>query len=284
MKVGNLELERQPERDLVKMPADFDYEPMLDKAQRHASNYSVILIRDGQVFGSGTLVTAKGVHGILTAHHVALVPEKKGELGFSLCIRGDVIHRLDVNTAQFHHVILGDSRPHFEHSGPDLSFLMITDRNLYATLDSVKSFYPLIKHCDVAGYPNEKMRQIPWVVSGSPAEFSKELGVYKGEMLTKHCDFHLPVHFRSLRQKGGFDYFRFEVHSGVYGYPTKYGGVSGGGIWMATMQEMRNGDIDFPPMLQGVVFYQSQPYKGQTRRLLIGHGPDSIYSRLIQAL
>jgi len=285
MKVDSLKLEPQPECDLVKLPADFDHDTMLEQASRHASNYSVIFVRDGQVFGSGTLVKVEeGVHGILTAHHVALVAENKNDREFSLCIHGKVIHRLDVNTSQYHHLIVGDSRRHFDHSGPDLSLLMLTDRKLFATLDSVKSFYPLRKQCDVGLYPVEKLRHIPWVISGSPAEFSEELGMYRGERLTKHCDFHIPVHFRSLRQKAGFDYFRFEVHSGVHGYPKAYGGVSGGGVWMATIEQMTNGDIDFPPILQGVVFYESRPYEQHTRRLLIGHGPESIYARLSAAL
>jgi hypothetical protein len=77
---------------------------------------------------------------------------------------------------------------------------------------------------------------------------------------------------------------RLPSSTGVHGYPTKYGGVSGGGIWMPTMQEMRNGEIDFVPLLQGVVFYQSRPYWKLTRRLLVGHGPRSIYGRLLQEL
>jgi len=284
MKAGSWEVEPQAERDLVKLPEDFDYDVPLEKAFRHASNYAVALVLDGQVFGSGTLVSAKGVHGILTAHHVMLVPERKGVEEFSLCIRNKTVHRVDVGKSQFHHVVLGDSRRQFEHSGPDLSFLMLTDENLLATLSSVKSFYPLIEHCDVSSYPGDKMRLLPWAVSGSPAEFSEDLGLHRGERLTKFCDFHLAAHFRSLRQKGDFDYFRFEVHSGVHGYPSKYGGVSGGGIWMPIMQEMRSREIDFVPVLQGVVFYQSRPYCGMTRRLLVGHGPRSIYEQLIRAL
>ena len=66
MKVGIWEVEPQPERDLVKLPAGFDHEAALEKAFRHASNYTVIFVLDGKVFGSGTLVSVKGVHGILT--------------------------------------------------------------------------------------------------------------------------------------------------------------------------------------------------------------------------
>jgi hypothetical protein len=284
MKVGDLELEPQPERDLVKLPPEFDFESAIEKASQHASNYSVALVLDGQVFGSGTLVSVNGMHGILTAHHVMLVPERNGAKGFSLCIRTKTIHRVDVEASDYHHVVLGDSRHQFDHSGPDLSFLMLTNRTLVATLESVKSFYPLVKHCEVHEFPREKARQLPWLISGSPAEFSEPLGVYKGEMLTKFSDFHLVAHFHGLRQKGRFDYLRFETHSGVHGFPKEYGGLSGGGIWLLGMQQIGNGQLDFPPVLQGVVFYHSRPYWKRTRRLLIGHGPHSIYEELVRAL
>jgi hypothetical protein len=110
------------------------------------------------------------------------------------------------------------------------------------------------------------------------------LGIHKGEQLWKFSDFHMPVYFHSLKKRNGFDYFRFQVHSGVEDFPSKFGGVSGGGIWLPSMQEMKNGKIEYPPMLQGVIFYESRPYKNDTRRLLIGHGPDSIYNCVAQAL
>ena len=285
MKVGTIEVEPQSEPDLVKMPAEFNYGPILDKAQRLVSNYVIIFVADGKVFGSGTLVTAKGVHGILTAHHVAIVPFLRGESEFSLCIRGDVIHRLDVKTSQFEHIVLGNSKKNrFEHTGPDLSFLMITDPKLRSTLNGKKSFYSLIKRADIAPYPEDKLRKMPWTISGSPEEFSQELGMYRGERLTKFSDFHVPAVFRSFKQKKGFDYLHLEVDSGINECPKSYGGVSGGGVWLTIMQQMENGEIDFPPMLQGVVFYESRSYNNETKRMLIGHGPDSIYNRLIQAL
>jgi hypothetical protein len=285
MKVGTIEAEQPNEGCLVKMPAGIDARAMLDKAQRLASNYAVILGIDGKVLGSGTLVTAKGIPGILTAHHVAIVPYLREGGEFSLCIRDDVIHRLNVRTSQFNHVVVGDSKKNrFEHTGPDLSFLMITDPELLSTLKARKSFYPLIKRADTAKYPEDKLRKMAWAISGSPEEFAQELGMYHGEKLTKVSDFHVRAELRSLKQTKGFDYLRFEVFSGVHGCPKVYGGVSGGGIWLLTMQKMRNGENEFAPMLQGVVFYESRPYQNETKRMLIGHGPDSIYGCLIPEL
>jgi hypothetical protein len=285
MNVGTIEVEPQTEHELVNLPAGFDYRPTLDKAQRLASNYAIIFVINGKVFGSGMLITLKGVHGILTAHHVAILPYGKEEGAFSLCIC-NAIHRVPVRTtAQLQHIVLGDSKKNrFEHTGPDLSFLMITDPELLSTLKARKSFYPLIKRADIAKYPEYQLRKLLWTISGSPKEFSQEHGMYKGEKLTKASDFHVSADFRSLKQKKGFDYFRFEVDSGINGCPKGYGGVSGGGIWLLTSKTMTNGQISYGPMLQGVVFYESRPYQNETKRILIGHGPDSIYNCLIREL
>src|SRR3954467_14826046 len=133
MKVANLELEPQPERDLFKMPQDFDFKVAFDKASRHAANYSVAFILDGDVFGSGTLVTVKGMYGILTADHVMRVLQKKGRKEFGLCVYGKH-HRVEVSASQYHDFVVGDSRRQFDHVGPDLTFLMFTDKKIYSTL------------------------------------------------------------------------------------------------------------------------------------------------------
>jgi hypothetical protein len=284
VKVDDFHVEPQNEHDLVKIPGGFDFTPMLEKAETLAAHYGVVVAMDGNVLGSGTFVIANGIHGILTAHHVASVPYlRKGN--FSLSIRDDVPHRLEVKASHFEHIDLGNSRKNrFEHTGPDLSFLMITDSTLLETLASKKSFYPLIQKTNISQYPSNKLRQLPCFVSGSPQEFSKELGRHKGQPLTKFVHLQVPGLFRSLKNKNGFDYLHLEVGSGVQGYPTDYGGVSGGGIWIPVADETKHGDVDFYPVLQGVVFYQSRPYKQGTRRLLIGHGPNSIYSQLIQKI
>jgi hypothetical protein len=287
MKVQDFQFEQQKEPDLVKLPTDFDFDSILEKAEILSHHYGVIFAQDGKVFGSGTLVTANGIHGILTAHHVAIIPYLREGEEFCFCIRDDMAHCVDANTSQFQHVFLGDSRRNrFEHSGPDLSFLMITDPKLLATLSSKKSFYPLVRTTDFSQCPPDKLRQYPCFVSGSPQELSTDMGIYKGERLTKFVHLQLPGVFRSLKQKQGFDYLRLEVWRGIRGFPKEYGGVSGGGIWVPVAQEMKTADVDFYPVLQGVVFYESCPYNGEggPRRLLIGHGPDSIYRLLLQKL
>jgi len=38
------------------------------------------------------------------------------------------------------------------------------------------------------------------------------------------------------------------------------------------------------PLLKGVIFYQSRPYSKNRKRIIIGHGPESIYKRLVEAI
>ncbi len=135
---------------------------------------------------------------------------------------------------------------------------------------------------DVSDYPHEKMRQIPWFISGCPGAFTQNLGTHKGEIVRKVEGCHFAAHFHSLRKEKGFDYFRFQLHSGVDDWPETYGGVSGEGIWMASAQPMANGELDFPATLQGMVFCESRPYKNDSRILLIGHGPHSIYKHWLR--
>lgn len=285
MKEG--EIVPQVEAKVVKMPSDFDFSQAVDQAQSLAENYALVFVIDGKVVGSGTLVIANGTKGILTAHHVAKVLYGKENGGFSLGFRFDTIHSLDVTVRQFEHIVIGESGKNgFEHTGPDLSFLMLTDDQLSATLGSKKSFFPLKAkvEIDISKIPPEQLRETPFFISGSPQEFSKDDGRYQGKRLKRFAHLQMQATFRSLRQKNGFDYLRFQVASGVQDYPSHFGGVSGGGIWLAVGQHTAGQDVLFHPVLQGVVFYESAPYKHNTRRLLIGHGPSSIYSSLIQRI
>lgn len=285
MKTETVEFGPTHRNQLVTIPGEFAYRGMVQKAQRLASNYGVIFVVDNRVLGSGTLIKTGNITGILTAHHVARVPYLKEGGEFSLCVCDGLVHRYDVKTSQFEHIVVGDHRKnHFEHSGPDLSFLMITDPEVSATLGAKKSFYPLVNHTDVSHCGAEHLRKMVWTVSGSPAEFCEGMGMYQGETLTKFSDFHASVDFLSLIRKKGFDYIRLETDAGVGDFPSDYGGMSGGAIWLPIKYETKNGDIEYPPILQGVVFYQSRPFTNGKKRLLIGHGPESIYDRLTEVL
>jgi len=90
----------------------------------------------------------------------------------------------------------------------------------------------------------------------------------------------------SHESRDEFDFVRLRVTAGDYGFPKNYGGVSGGGIWLLpiTMDpDVGPSSINFDaPFFAGVAFHQS----GLTGRIRVitGHGPNSIYTMLMQRL
>jgi hypothetical protein len=71
-----MELPQLPSRSCLKItdvPADLQ-----QKMLRNIEDYSIVLLVDGQLCGTGTLVTIDGIDGILTAAHVAQRLDKSG--------------------------------------------------------------------------------------------------------------------------------------------------------------------------------------------------------------
>lgn len=262
------------------IPPNANLKAMFFEAQKVASNYIVLFIREKIVFGSGTLVTCGDIHGILTADHVAAHPLTKKEHSFSICYREDFAHVLHVDASQFQNISFGDSTKNpSEDSGPDLSLMMITDDDVLVSLKSKKSFLPLgdeyiTDHCQ------HLFKEIPWWVSGSPQE-STDITIHRGSPLTQAHYLHATAEFISLETAGDFDYLRMGFACGIDGYPKDCGGMSGGGIWMLGKQATPEGAHDIP-ILQGVLFHQSAPLDDGAKRILKGHGPRSVHNRLVK--
>ena len=258
----------------------------VEGAVKLSSHYAVMFVYEHEIFGSGTLVSVGGVHGILTAHHVSLVPERKGWQESSLCYRNDMLHNKIVKRSDYEHIIVGKYHESHADTGPDLSFLMFTNAALFSTLNAKKSFYPLDPKFNpgLSQYPMADLRKMPWWISGSPAEFTEPLGTDEdGDPKTKFSDFHADCGFELLEARDdGFDYITFDVHAGINKFPGDYGGMSGGGIWTVRVEEMPNGSRHPAQILQGVSFYQTTPESGHSK--LIGHGPQSIYQKVLQTL
>jgi hypothetical protein len=134
---------------------------------------------------------------------------------------------------------------------------------------------------DYSIYVRYDLAKMPWTVSGSPLEFSESVGTYAGEPLTKFSDYHASVDFLNFRNRKGFDYIRLRAEPYSENFPRSYGGVSGGGIWLSVVQHydmLKVQPAYGVPILMGVAFYETAPTRGQ--RVIIGHGPRSIYENL----
>src|SRR6266403_1291348 len=145
--------------ELRKMPEDYDFQPDFDIAQETAYNYAVVFAgehprKGGRIgaFGSGTLVSIGGVHGILTANHVPALgiykPERKE---FYICYKASGGERplVPVTPHQFVHVVVGIYHESHEEEGPDLSMMVLTDKQLIESLERIKSFYSLEEQIDM---------------------------------------------------------------------------------------------------------------------------------------
>ena len=252
---------------------------------REIANFTVGIVIEDDLLGSGTLIDARQRRGILTAHHVASRVMKAEDDSVALVVANHP-HRLCVRPSHLTHHVIGSPSSTVDWR-PDLSFLEISEHELLATLASKKSFIHMDKRSEQTFFAYPRREELWWFVAGFPAEFSARIKTDKGlEVLTKLSNFvgeaTLVRHF----EQDDHDYLRLKVYDPAHGFPSNYGGVSGGGIWMVPLEM----DPDKGPhtakaaelFLAGVCCYQHEPLPDG--REVEGHGPLSVYRKLRQAL
>ncbi len=263
------------------LPAD-----LKPRVMREIANFTVAVVVGDEVLASGTLIDIANRRGILTAYHVASRVIKADDDAVALVV-ADHPHRLCLRRSHLVHVIVGEPSSPDKEWKPDLSFLSIGDQSLLATLESKKSFLHLDKRSEgtFLAYPHRE--RLWWFVAGFPAEFCRRVKVREsGEVLTCSSNFVGEATFDCHFHEGRFDYLRLQLCAGAHDFPSNYGGLSGGGIWMVPLEM----DPDKGPstasarelFLAGVCCYQSAPTVAG--RDIEGHGPGSIYRCLRKAL
>jgi hypothetical protein len=229
--------------------------------------------------GAGTLVQGPNVCGIVTAFHVAR--EFSGEcfLGLTTSTTGDdfKIHASQVT-------ILPVDSPADGEYGPDLAFIEITpsDRNEIAR---DKEFYRLsLPRSEVLLAPPTLDAGI-WVACGCPQQRSR---IDPGEgRFAALAAFQLFCGFGGVdRQfhRSGLDYLEMPIDNpGRSGVPSRFEGMSGGGLWQVPIAVLPGGQLRASRYLySGVVFWRAPLPDG--RILLRSHGRQSIYERLFQLI
>ncbi|HEV7401688.1 MAG TPA: hypothetical protein VGO11_02135 [Chthoniobacteraceae bacterium] len=240
------------------------------------SGFSVPLWSGRRFIGSGTLVSANGNYGILTAHHVSKLWNESEPLCLNIA---QFDHIFYVPPPMVQHIVIGEyseNRPGSD--GPDLALFRILDpakieslkaRKMFLNLDvhSVETVtkFPLeAQQCFVVGCPDEiKLGEL---VSDAPP-------VWSGQAL-----FSAQVDFRLRSIRGEFDYVEMLTYSGIHGFPATFKGVSGGGIWAFMLRRSAEDPSivnSLSPELIGVAFYQGPA--AEDMRTIYGHGPSSIY-------
>ena len=257
----------------------------MDSGVRQINDFTVSFVSRQRPLGSGTLVRAGDRHAILTAFHVAKVLQERDEpVGV---IVSDRDHQLFIEPLGFDFISVGEpaNRKHPE-LGPDLAVLRILDLPRLAILTSKKSFYRLDGR-SFNEWKNRPIEQMPWWIAGAPAELARSIGeIDTAKHILAATHFHAEATLVAMEERQGFDFAELQVTAGSHSFPSDYGGVSGGGIWLAPLQ--MDPDIGptsitpASPLLAGVAFYQGALQNGH--RAIIGHGPQSVYERAATAL
>lgn len=273
-------------KDYIEPPKDFGHAALqshIERAVQEIKHYTVLFVLKDKRVCSGIFVNTCGYHGVLTAHHVAEPVLNNSEVG--LCI-AERPHSLFLRSEHCQHVPIGHVRNNLQlENGPDLSFIILRDANLLATLRSLKSFYHLDTK-DVSYFQSPLNRMI-WCISGCPYEATKVLGVSPPYgPLVQFQNFIGDATFHSRTVRDGFDFIDLKMPCGEGDFPKDCRGMSGGGMWLVPLSIDPNSDTKTirheAPLLAGVSFYQSEIENGE--RVITGHGYDSIYSRVRQTL
>jgi hypothetical protein len=247
--------------------------PERESVGRDVGNFTVALFAISQpqgvdrlnLAGTGTLVTIRGRHYILTAAHVwEDVLRRAPVLGLTL--RENIDHRYLINTSDV--VPAGPAKPEaWNEWGPDLVLLRLPPEHV-GTIEAYRTFYNLNAARPSAVNANALETRL---LMGTPAE----LGIFTQQ----HADIEINALFMELGAAahviGGFDYFDFDVDLSFSAIPRDFGGVSGGGLWSVLIYySEQTRKVESLKTLEGVAFYQL-PVK-DNHRIIRCHGPQSI--------
>lgn len=233
--------------------------------------------------GSGTLATAHGLFGILTAHHVAANLFDREELPVGL-VHSDRPSASFVERAQLRIIeIAGRPDDGYSPNHPDLAFVQILDPNLVSGLRAKKSFvslaHPLAPEHDLA--IGREMFPSPWLITGAPAEMENMHS--SNTLLVTFLAAEVDVVNRT--ESGDLDLLQIRAHSGAHGFPSSYKGASGGGLWFSPLvvdpSDMKNFHAA-RPQLAGTLFYEEESPDGFV--IITANGPRSLYQRALERL
>ncbi|MCF8082244.1 MAG: hypothetical protein K9M96_04060 [Deltaproteobacteria bacterium] len=267
-------MERRHSVFVGKLPHSFTKE--IHDRQRNFS--ATMLINDDDSIGavpwSATLAQIKGCKGVITARH-AWEEARKHEFLLTLVGRGNYAFETKYLTPSVPEpigVLNG-----FDVHVPDIGFIRLPES--YATdLEAKgKAFFNLDKRLIAKSYFPD-MTEGYWTVFGNPNEWletdkKKVSSFVYGTGVSKQFE------------ESGWDYcvMNLDIPSNPE-IPRDLSGLSGGGIWWTrwgcdeTLERFVVANPFEDMILAGVSFFQT----GSQKRLLLGHGPKSIYEQLYQ--
>ena len=257
----------------------------LVEAARATNEYSVSLVNGNSLIGSGTLVQIGHACGILTADHVWQAV-RRGEAKDHFCVvLGAELQRFEYSFQECTPLIVGDYSSQHAAEGPDLAFIRLHNLLKLGTIRSRKSFFRLEAH-KAKMLDQIPVERCPWLVWGAPYEKSRRFSTKPGEPILKITHFAGASEFVEKIDREGFDYVKVRIPAGDGNFPSRYGGVSGGGVWIPfRFSKDSKGQAlktNISLLLAGVAYYEISEEPNYMTLLL--HGPKSIYGRAIDAV
>lgn len=242
--------------------------------------YSITPLLDGEVSGSGTLVTVDGAHGILTAGHVVRNWQNSKS-------KDKPPKRLGIVPYHGASTLVEEPLEHFDGFaidpgnsdafGPDLAFVRIPSPSSFLSgLIAKKSFF------DLSG-PSVKNRLVgitrktPLAFCGIVAEKTERLG--RNTILNQYVIFGTEP---ELFERDGFDYMDLRSRRSLEpGTPSSFGGMSGAGLWRFSIARLPKSEMKpFDFQLAGVAFYQLADTEDGIATVRF-HGSRSIYEHFL---
>ena len=257
---------------------------------RAAWDHSTALIIEGDFVGSGTFVKWDGHYGILTAEHVINNPKSprhrldtsssSQKLGI---IVEEKVHQLEICSNYLQCVDLGPRA--VDLYGPDIAMIVLPAGPELSTITAKKSFYDISKNTQTK-FQSALSRDGVHVFYGHPDEELKDVeppsGFDEATFVPGYCSF---SGLKAVFEMDGFDYLVLSAkYDGDSQSPKSFRGYSGGGIWQAPIYfDPASNGVSFKDFyLSGVTYIETPRVDDQ--RLLIGHGPRTIYELLLEKL
>lgn len=260
----------------------------------HVSRHSVCFTHEletGSVAaGSGTLVRCGSTFGVVTCAHVlwgltkdaSREPTRRVAVGIP-AVADDRLQSITLSLEEFAHLPMilqrneaaGDA---WSQEGPDLGFVLLPPSTA-ATLAAIGSVLDLDAQAVLAGSPwpahVHGMHLFVGVAESNVGAPVQRFGRPVFPIMTEV----IPLAIEALEAVGGYD-LRLMTPEMRHTYPPSYEGMSGGGVWTVAFGQ-QDGKFNVQDCrLTGVAYYQSDADSTGARQL-IGHGPKSIYEKLL---
>ncbi len=238
-------------------------------------------VEDAVCSGSGTLVFAGRVFGILTAAHVLNELPESGKVGLvTLAGQERQFRKLTIEMSETKRITI--RAKDFSPDGPDIGFLRLPE-NSVGWLQAINSFYNLVKTWDELLAHNAPGPDFTHAVVGMIGDRTKSItedGLRKKGFEAVFSDGSIA----GTRHANGYELLSFlpNLYPDTQ-LPGDFRGTSGGALWRVYIGKKGASYEAIGKRLWGVPFYQLLPdLKG--RRTLTCHGPDAIYTSMLDEI